>query len=481
MGEESRPILPGRNKSGWTSQLVLAATAAVIGSSFQFGYNTGVINAPGDIIQQFINETYYYRHGSYVEAVQLKFLWGLTVSIFAIGGMLGSAVSGTLAGRFGRKRAMLGNNILIVIAITLMGCCRLVGSYEMLIVGRLVVGVACGIDTALAPLYLTEISPIQLRGVLGISNQLGIVIAIMISQILGLEEVLGTVEYWPYLIVLCGAFTVYQFLTLPFCPETPTYLLSQGMEDEAREALQFLRGSLDVEDEIAILVSEQNKVQSSARVGMIGIFRNPDLRKPMFIAIVLQLAQQLSGINAVLYYSTSLFESANISPDESDFYTVGMGAANIVMTALSLLLIERLGRRTLLLAGLGGMCICAAILVVSLTVGDGTSWGGILAIVAVLSFVITFQSGPGSIPWFITAEFFTQAARTAAMSIAGVFNWGGNFAVGLAYPPLQKTIDGYTFIIFATLIAIFWLFTYFRVPETKGRNIEEISNSFKSQ
>lgn len=465
---------------GWTRNLVLAASAAVIGSSFQFGYNTGVINAPGSTIQQFINTTYFDRYGVYIDPLKQKLLWGFAVSIFALGGMVGSFSAGYVMKSTGRKRTMLGNNILVMVAIALMGCSKVAKSYEMLIIGRLVIGVNCGINTAVAPLYLTEIAPVSLRGILGISNQLGIVTAILISQILGLKEVLGTSGEWPLLLMLCGTFSLYQLLILPFCPETPAYLFSKGLEAEGSDSLRFLRGrEYDIDDEVNSLRSELQRTQSENKISIKEIFSRKSLLTPMIIAIMMQLAQQLSGINAVLYYSTGIFINAGVSAAKSDIITVGMGVANVVMTAISLLFIERLGRRVLMLSGLGGMFLCSVALVISLTAGLGTHWGPILAVVMVMLFVTAFQTGPGSIPWFITAELFNENARASAISVAGLFNWGANFLVGIGYLPLEKVIHGYTFTVFAGLLAIFWIFTYLKVPETKGKSTEEISSAFR--
>ena len=279
--------------------------------------------------------------------------------------------------------------------------------------------------------------------------------------------------------MLCGIFSLYQLLILPFCPETPAYLFSKGLEVEGSDSLRFLRGrNYDIDEEVDSLRSEVQRAQSGSKISIRGIFSQESLRKPMVIAIMMQLAQQLSGINAVLYYSTGIFISAGVSAANSDIITVGMGIANVVMTAVSLLFIERLGRRLLMLFGLGGMLFCSVVLVISLTAGMGTHWGPILAVVMVMLFVAAFQTGPGSIPWFITAELFNENARASAMSVAGIANWGANFVVGIGYLPLEKVIHGFTFTVFAGLLAVFWVFTYIKVPETKGRSTEEIANMF---
>lgn len=405
----------------------------------------------------------------------MNFLWGFTVSIFAIGGMIGSFVAGYFASRFGRKKSMLWNNVLAIIGIAFMGCSKLSGFYELLIVGRFITGLNNGINTGLAPLYLTEIAPIPLRGILGTLNQLGIVCGILVSQIFGLSELLGTALLWPVLLSLTLVTALYQLLILPFCPETPSYLLSLNQPEDAKKALTWLRSTADIHDEMVTLDLEKESEGDESKVSIPEIFRVYYLRKPMLIAIVMQLSQQLSGINAVFFYSTQMFQLAGVPKDKSDLVTVGMGVVNVVMTLVSLLLIERLGRRILHLLGLTGMLICSIVLVISLTVAKVP----LVSVIAIMLFVVSFQTGPGSIPWFITAELFSQNARTSAVSVAGLVNWSGAFIVGLSYPSLEAAMDGYSFIVFAVLIAIFLIYTFFYVPETKGRNIEDISRSFR--
>ncbi|XP_009862019.2 solute carrier family 2, facilitated glucose transporter member 1-like isoform X2 [Ciona intestinalis] len=470
------------DEAGVTKTLVLATSMAVVGSTFQFGYNTGVMNAPQKTIEQFYNVTFLNRYGHSITASTLNLLWGFTVAVTAVGGMIGSLCAGVAAERYGLKKSMLYNNITAILGAALMGFSELAGSFEMLIIGRFVIGINSGINMGIAPMYLTEIAPVKYRGVFGTLGQFGVVTSMLLSQVLGLRWLLGTPTLWPLLLALTGVFAIYQLVVIPFCPDSPRFLLvKMNKEEEAREALQWLRGNhYDVKEEMNNMRIEHQANASERKTTIIELFTVSYLRKPLIIAIVMQLSQQLSGINAVFYYSTQLFIAAGIPEEYTGLTTVGVGVVNVVMTIVSLLLIEHAGRRILHLIGLGGMCVCSVILVVLLNLHRTTviSW---LTLVPILLFVAFFQTGPGSIPWFITAELFNQSARPAAVSIAGLVNWLGNFTIGLAYPSINAEIGGYTFIIFAVLLAIFWIFTYFRVPETKGRSINEITALFQPE
>jgi len=453
----------------------------IIGSNFQFGYNTGVINAPQTVIEAFFNESYIGRYGESMTPSNLNFWWGFAVAIFAAGGMVGSVVGGVISKRLGLKPSMLYNNALAIIAALLMGLCKLAGSFEMLIIGRLVIGINCGINMVVAPMYLTEIAPVEYRGVFGVLGQLGVVTTILLSQALGLQWVLGTEDGWPLLLGITGLFAVFQLITIPFCPESPRYLM-KDQPNRSEKALRWLRGSdADITDELNNFKKEAESEANVEKTTYKELFTKSSLQKPLLIAVVMQLSQQLSGINAVFYYSTDLFIQAGISPEYSSLVTVGMGVVNVVMVFISVMLIDRAGRRILHLVGLAGMFVCAVVLVVLLNLTTTSTAVSYLTVAPILLFVAFFQSGPGSIPWFITSEIFDQSPRPLAVSVAGVTNWLGNFAVGLAWPSMVSAMGGYGFLVFAVLLLLFWLFTYFKVPETKGKSISEITALFQDK
>jgi len=475
--ESSDKMIPSKNKM-LNMKLIFAAIITVIGSSFQFGYNTGVVNNGVYALKQFINTSYYHQYEVEPSESTINLIFSTAVSIFAIGGMIGSFFVGFFADKFGRKRSMLVNNILVVIAVGLVILSNIVNTYQLLIISRFIFGVNCGLNTALAPMYLTEIAPIKLRGAFGALNQMGIVTSILFSQILGLPAVFGSNSQWVLLLGVPLVFATIQALCLPFCPETPAYLVQQNKTDEAYVALKWFRGSDNVDVDIKDIKAQQEKSQQQQLVGISELISNNSLRRALIVAVVMQLSQQLSGINAVLYYSADMFLATGISENQTTLITLGVGIANVVMCIVSIPLMEMIGRRSLHLFGLIGMTFCAIVLTITLELSSDFKWAAIVAVVAVLLFVIFFQSGPGSIPWFITAEIFNQSARPAAVSVAGLVNWTGNFVVGIGYLPLKDLIGGYTFGVFSALLIFFCIFTYFKVPETKGKGIDEISRLF---
>ena len=234
-------------------------------------------------------------------------------------------------------------------------------------------------------MYLTEISPANLRGSVGTIYQLVITISIVVSQVLGLPQLLGTESLWPVLFAVIVVPAIFMVVTLPFCPESPKHILIIQAKDVAAQrglslsmsrypmttfpctALTWLRGTGEVHDEMEEMRTEAEQMKLVPKVTLREMATNPVLKQPLVIAMVVMLSQQLSGINAAIAYSGSIFRSAGLSDDASLYATLGMGVINVLMTIVSLVLVEKWGRRSLHLTGLGGMAVTTVILTICLT------------------------------------------------------------------------------------------------------------------
>ncbi|XP_065205177.1 glucose transporter type 1 isoform X3 [Planococcus citri] len=473
-------------QQGLTFFLSYTILASMLGM-LQFGYNTGVINAPKANIETFIKEVYKIRYNEDLPDATITGMYSFAVSIFAVGGMLGGFSGGMIANRFGRKGGLLLNNFLGIGGACLMGATKFFRSYEILFAGRFIIGVNCGLNTSLVPMYISEISPLNLRGGLGTVNQLAVTIGLLISQILGIKQILGSDEGWPLLLGLAVCPAILQLILLPVCPESPRYLLiTKQWEEEARKALRRLRASNQIEEDVQEMQAEERAQQAEATISMIELLCSPTLRYPLIIGVIMQLSQQLSGINAVLYYSTGLFQKAGLPEEIAKFMTIGIGVIMVAMTLITMPLMDRTGRRTLHLYGLGGMFIFSVFITISFLtkeffgfVQEMIDWMSYLSVVSTLGFVVFFAVGPGSIPWMITAELFSQGPRPAAMSISVLVNWTSNFIVGIGFPTMDAALGNYTFLPFSAFLAFFWIFTYQKVPETKNKTFEEILAVFR--
>lgn len=465
---------------GINARLAFAVAAAALGSAFQHGYNLGVMNAPLELMEDWLNATHHERTGEDLSDGGKTMIISIIVSIYCVGGMIGGSLTGYFANRFGRKGGLLVNNVFAVIAAVLFGFCKMAASYEMIIAARFFIGINNGLNAGLAPMYLSEIAPTNLRGAIGTVYQLVVTISILISQILGLKNILGTEDLWPILLALTVAPAVYQLLAMPICPESPKYLMINKDEPlAAQRALTWLRDSGNVEMELAEMRNEAEAAKLVPSVSLREITTNPTLRIPLVISMMMMIAQQLSGINAVIFFSTKIYSSAGLSDSAAINATIAMGAMNVGMTVCSLVMVEKFGRKTLMLVGLTGMLVDVALLFICILMKDLATWISYASIVLVILFVVMFAVGPGSIPWFLVTELFAQNARPVASSIAVAVNWTAAFIVGLGFLPIQNLIGPYVFLIFVFLLALFILFTYKKVPETKGRSIDEITALFK--
>ncbi|XP_054681015.1 solute carrier family 2, facilitated glucose transporter member 9 isoform X3 [Grus americana] len=365
----------GRRRAGtsnWSGSLIVASLTGAFGSSFLYGYNLSVVNAPAVYIKKFYNETWQRRYGFSVDESTLTLLWSITVSIFAIGGLVGAIIVTPIVKFFGRKCTLLLNNVFAVTAALLMSLSLLAGSFEMLILGRVIMGVDAGISLSALPMYLSEISPKEIRGSLGQVTAIFICIGVFTGQVLGLPEIFG--QIW--------------------------------------------------------------------------------------------------------YYTNNIFSEAGINHETIPYVTLSTGAVETVAAVFSGLVIERLGRRPLLIGGFGLMVVFFAILTISLTLQKTVYWLPYLSIFCILAIIASFCVGPGGIPFVLTGEFFQQSQRPAAFMIAGTVNWLSNFAVGLLFPFIQGGLQTYCFLVFAAICFAGATYLFFVLPETKNKTLNEISQAF---
>ncbi|XP_066279991.1 solute carrier family 2, facilitated glucose transporter member 5-like [Branchiostoma lanceolatum] len=500
--------------------------------SFQFGYTISVLNAPEQELQKFYNESYFHMFGEELGSDQSTLLWSCTVSIYCLGGLFGSLLVGPLTGSFlGRKWTMVCINLLSVTGALLMWGSRMQTSFQMIIVGRTIMGLHNGCAIGVVPMYLSEVSPPNLRGAIGVTHQLFITISILVSQIFGLQQVLGTEERWPYLLGFYIIPAAFQSLVMMFLPESPRCLLiDKDNENASRKALKTLQGSdVDLDVSIQEMRHEHENELSEPRMSLWALLKSRSVRPQLLVCVLVMLGQQFSGVNAIFFYSTSIFLQAGVPEEYSDYATIGVGGINVLMTVVSVMVIDKAGRKALLLWPVAFMAFSFAILTVTLgltenlycecgcqegrwptgvldsagscilpTVNatdlptqtmlstaapyvDPYQWIAYLSIVFIILFIIAFAIGLGPIPFIITGEMFRQGARPAAYMIIGSVNLVANGIVGLVFPILQARIGAFTFLIFMAVCVLLCIFIAVKVPETKNKTFEDIQKLFGVQ
>lgn len=461
---------------GLNSYLIMTAIVAAI-SGFNVGLNSSVANIPEETIRK-CKGSEGLTGGVLPLCVPAENLtWGLIIGLAALGGGVGSLLASKVLEVLGRRKTLMANNLLFIIGGLLIATTSELGQMG---VGRFLIGAASGLATVSVSTYIGEISPAKGRGAMGTVLQFMLVVGILFGQII--SYFLDSPTLWRYLFALTVIPSVTQFIMLFFCVESPRFLISRNQIEPARAALAKLRKGYSIENEFSAIVEGQKDrsgLNESMELGVTEdkaprfldafkeLFSDRVQFKYLMIALILHCTQQLSGINGVIFYSNSIFKAT--FAENATFATIGVGALNLAITIVSVFIVDRLGRKVLLLASLFGMTIMSIVIVIGSVHKIGP-----LVVAGTMMFVGTFAIGLGSIPWLIMPELFPTRTLSAASALCMGMNWFANFAVSLLFPYVLDLTQEYTFVIFAviTFSAGFFVLTF--VPETKGRTIEEI-------
>uniref|UniRef100_A0A8C6ZB69 Solute carrier family 2, facilitated glucose transporter member 11-like n=1 Tax=Nothoprocta perdicaria TaxID=30464 RepID=A0A8C6ZB69_NOTPE len=454
MRMEQQPLL-----RGWT--LFLSVCAVGIGGTFQYGYNVSIINAPTQHIHSFLNETWNSRYQKKLNTDLLTFLWSVIASIFSLGGLCGALVGGSMAIRLGRKGALLMNNIIAILASILMGISFPTGKFELLIVGRFLIGIGLCVQ----PLYLGEVAPKHLRGGMAMGSSIFLTGGILTGQIIGLRELLGGETYWP-LLLSSSCFPAFaQLAFLPWFPESPRYLLiDRGDELSCVKALKRFHGSLRYQMEMEDIQRECFALSGEKAKKPWQLFTDRGVRWQLITVIVMTMGQQLSGINAIYFYTTYIFKQAGISAEKIPYVTLGTGACECLTALTCGLLIDHVGRRFLIIGGY---------LLMTLWSIELHSWVPYVSMTCIFAFILSFGLGPGGITNTLTAELFIQSSRPAAYMIGGTISWISFFTIGMLFPFIV-----YCFLVFLVECALVAVFIFIVIPETKNKSFLEIKKEF---
>jgi len=429
----------------------IATIAAICG--LLFGYDTGVIS--GALL--FIKKDFSLS----------PWMQSVVTSTVLAGAALGAGFSGRLADRFGRRRMLIAVAALFFVSSLLTG---LAPSVFWLAVGRLFVGLAIGVCSYTAPLYISEISPAHNRGALVSMNQLLITVGILVSYLA--DYALAEGQHWRWMFALASIPAMSLGIGMTFLPESPRWLVGIGRRDLARQVLEKVRSPQEAEIEMQLMESP-NEGQEE---GWTELMR-PEYRPALVLGIGLAIFQQITGINTVIYYAPTIFQLAGFSSAaQSILATAGVGLVNVLLTILSLRLLDRVGRRPLLLVGVAGMTFSLTILGAVFLLGTHSAELGWLAVGSVMLYVASFAISLGPIFWLLISEIYPLRVRGIAMGAATMCNWGFNLLVALTFLLLvQRLGAAYTFWVYAGASVASWIFCYRLVPETKGRTLEDIN------
>jgi len=418
-----------------------------------FGYDTGVVS--GALL---------FLHVDFGKLSSLD--KEVVTSLLLIGAMVGAFFAGKVADRIGRRPTVLITAVLFIIGV--LGA-AFSPTFAFLVVMRFVIGVAVGSASMVVPLYISEAAPPQIRGALVSFNQLAITSGILTAYLV--DYGLASSENWRLMFGLASIPAAVLFVGMLFQHESPHWLIAQGREDEARAVLHRVRASTDIEAEISE-VRELSQRKSSARELL-----DPAVRGALIVGVLLAIFQQVTGINTIIYYAPTLLHDAGLGNSAALLANVANGAVNVGMTIVAIRLIDRVGRRPLLLVGTSGMAVALVVLAVAFLIGGNHLNGAtaVIAIGALLVYTGSFAIGLGPVFWLLISEIYPVSIRGQAMSVATIANWGANFVVTVSFLTLLGAIHGSgTFFLFGFLTLVALVYIQRRVPETKNRSLPAI-------
>lgn len=469
-----------RNDEGLTSENTPPpkTNAKVIGLSlagavggFLFGFDSSVINGA-------------------VDAITTEFGLGATLTGFAVASaLLGCAAGAYLAGRigdrFGRVPAMLVGAILFLVSA--IGSAAAFGVAD-LILWRVVGGLGIGIASVIAPTYIAEIAPKHVRGRLASLQQLAITVGIfaaLLSDAVLANSADGATE--PSLFGLAAWRVMFLAAAIPaivygvialVLPESPRFLVSKDKDDEARKVLESIAPDTDharwMRDIRQSIKADEEAKSGSLRGDRFG------LKPIVWIGIILSVFQQFVGINVIFYYSTTLWRSVGFREEDSFTVSVITSITNVAVTFIAIALVDRIGRRPILLTGSIGMAVSLGTMALAFSQAQGTAdaptlpgaWGPV-ALVAANVFVISFGASWGPLVWVLLGEIFPNRIRGRALGVAAMAQWVANFLITVSFPPLSSFSLVFTYGMYAAFAALSFVFVLTKIPETNGMSLEE--------
>ncbi|MDS1115737.1 sugar porter family MFS transporter [Gordonia westfalica] len=457
-----------------TAKVIGVTVAAAVGG-FLFGFDSSVVNGAVDSIESNFGLG--------------KLMTGFAVAIALLGCALGAWFAGRLADVWGRKRVMLlGSALFIVSAIGT----AYTQTIPDLLLWRVLGGIGIGIASVIAPAYISEIAPARYRGALASMQQLAITMGIFAALLSDavLADTAGSASNqlwwgleawrWMFLVGVVPAL-VYGILAL-LIPESPRYLVGRNRDDEAARILQEVTGEsnpLDRVKEIKLTVKRESKTSIKDIAGP-----SFGLHPLVWVGIWLAVFQQFVGINAIFYYSTTLWQSVGFSESDSFKTSVITAVINVGMTFVAIMFVDRIGRRKLLLAGSVGMFIGLLMACIAFTqqIGEGENvtlpdpWG-VIALIGANLFVVAFAATWGPVMWVMLGEMFPNRIRGVALGVCTAVNWLANFTISMLFPPMTEAVGlGIIYGFFAFCAAASFFYVFKKVEETKGLELEDMDS-----
>ncbi|WNI26653.1 sugar porter family MFS transporter [Streptomyces sp. ITFR-16] len=446
-------------------KITLWATAIAVGG-FLFGFDTGVVS--GALL--YVKKDFHLN----------SFEQGSVVSVLLIGAVIGATSAGRLSDRYGRRKLLGAIGVVFIFGTAIVTAAS---GYVMLMAGRVILGLAVGAASATVPVYLSEISPTKIRGRLLTMNQLMITLGILVAYLVNLA--FASSEMWRAMFAV-GAIPAALLVasSLWLLPESPQWLIAHGQVERARRGIASVTDEATADELIARaqqrIGSDREKRKQNAATGGQGARRllAPDVRPALVVGLTLAAVQQFGGINTIIYYAPTIIQQTGMNASNSIFYSVFIGVINLVMTLVAIRLVDRAGRRPMVLVSLALMAVSIFMLGLAFIVGMNS----VLTLLFMVIYIAAYAGGLGPVFWTLLGEIFPPSVRAEGSSLSTAVNWIANFIISLAFLPLANAIgQGETFWIFAGICVLAFVFVSRYVPETRDRDPEQIEAALQSR
>ncbi|HEY3372701.1 MAG TPA: sugar porter family MFS transporter [Prolixibacteraceae bacterium] len=436
------------------SYVVLISIVAALGGLL-FGFDTAVISGTINFIQPYFG----------LSEVGL----GWTVSSLLFGCMAGVFMAGKASDQYGRKKVLMIAALLFLISA--LGSASAHSLFNF-ILARTLGGIAVGVASILSPMYIAELAPAKYRGTLVSLNQLAIVVGILVAFFSNWLLVDVGVNNWRWMLLVMAAPAVLLFFSLFFVPESPRWLVARHRNEDALAVLLKTAGAEFAQAELIEIEETMINLQESTYHELL----SPKIRRLLFVGIILAVFQQITGINTIMYYAPKIFANVGQSNNSALFQTILIGGTNLIFTIIAMSLIDRFGRKLLILIGTSGMFLMLGGLSVSYFTKHTS---GVWVLAFILGYIAFFSASLGPALWVVATELFPNRLRSKGMSIAIVSLWMACIIVTIAFPiMLEKLSGGITFLIFALICLANLVYVWKYVPETKGKTLEQLEKVF---
>ena len=430
------------------NQLLIFSTVAALGGLL-FGFDTGVIS--GAI--PFIKLEFYLN--SYQE--------GFAISNLMIACVIGALIAGPIADWTGRKKVLILCAVLFIVSAILSALPR---SFTELVIARFIGGIGVGVASVVSPMYIAEISPAKIRGRLVALNQLAIVVGILLSYLSNWLLVDTGINNWRYMLVAEILPATTFLMGLFFILESPRWLTKEGLEKDALDVLKVVAGAVNADHELQKIKKSLAEKKTSLKELL-----HPSLRRVLIVGILFSLFAHITGIDTIIYYGPIIFLESGFKTDSALLASIIIGITNLIFTFVGMAMIDKAGRKFLLLVGIAGMGISMTLVGFCMQ-SDMISakW----TLLWIMTYIASFAMSIGVVIWVYLSEIYPTRVRGQALSVATMVLWLGNVILMQLFPVMMERFGGGTFYIFSFICLLAFIFTWTMVKETRGVSLEEI-------